>query len=229
MEPAPLIRRGRSVSGEVGAYVERLIDTELAPGDRLPPERELADQLHVSRSSVREAMRELEQRRRIERAPGRGTTVLAKPRTAEQLARELSLDAAEQADVAELRLVVEPQIAGLAASRASDADLVRLEQTLAAAHAGLTPAESLALDIRFHTELAAAARNPLLLSLCELTNGWVHDVRARSHATRAGRRTSVDGHRALLAAVSAGDSGAATRTMVEHLSDVARLVAEAGA
>lgn len=128
------------MSGEVGAYVERLIDTELSPGDRLPPERELAALLHVSRTSVREAMGELERRRRIERTPGRGTTVLPRPATSSELERDLVLTTAELADVAELRLVVEPQIAGLAATRATDADLVLLESTLADSHAGLTPA-----------------------------------------------------------------------------------------
>lgn len=225
MEQSPLIRRGRTMSGEVGAYLERLISTELRPGDRLPPERALAERLDVSRTTVREAMRELEQRRLVERSPGRGTTVLAPPEAARELG---SLDAggAEHADVAELRLLVEPQIAGLAALRATDTDLVLLEQTLAASHAGLTPAESLALDVRFHLELAAAARNPLLVSLCELTSTWVHDVRARSHTTRAGRRSSVEWHRRLYEAVAAGDAEEARRVMVAHLEVVSTLVAE---
>ncbi len=229
MQATPLVRRARSVSGEVGAYLERLIDTELSPGDRLPPERELAAQLNVSRTSVREAMHELEQRRRIERTPGRGTTVLPKSHTATELEREIDVDVAELADVSELRLIIEPQIAGLAATRASDSDLVLLEQTLAASHAGLTPHESLEMDVQFHMQLAAAAGNPLLLTLCQFANGWVQDVRARSHATRAGRRSSVDWHRALYEAVSTHDSAAATQAMIEHLQTVDRLVSGAKA
>lgn len=225
MEPTPVNRRGRSISGEVGAYVERLIDTQLSPGDRLPPERELAVQLHVSRSSVREAMRELERRRRIERAPGRGTTVLPKPQAAQELERELSTDLVVQADVAELRMVVEPQIAGLAAGRATDSDVVLLGDTLAASHAGLTPTESLRLDVQFHLQLAQAAHNPLLVSLCGLTNNWISGVRSSSHATRSGRRMSVDGHRSIYDAVCAADSGAATRAMEQHLRDVAAFIA----
>jgi DNA-binding FadR family transcriptional regulator len=220
---APLIRRGRAVSGEIGAYLERLIQTELTPGSRLPTERELAERLDVSRTSVREALRELEQRRLIARSPGRGTTVLPRSDNAQAL-DGLDAGSAEQDDVAELRMLVEPQIASLAAQRATDTDLVLLEQTLAASHAGLTPTESLELDIRFHLQLAAAARNPLLVSLCGLTNTWVHDVRARSHATRPGRRSSVEWHRTLYDAVVAGDSEAATEAMIDHLSTVARLV-----
>lgn len=227
VDPIAVTRRGRSISGEVGAYVERLIETELSPGDRLPPERLLAAQLNVSRSSVREAMGELERRRRIERVPGRGTTVLAKSGAALEMERELGSGITAQADVAELRLVVEPQIAALAAQRATDSDLVLLEATLAASHTGLTPTESLELDIQFHLQLAAAAHNPLLLSLCGLTNNWVHDVRARSHSSRAGRRMSVDGHRAIYNAVSAAEPEAATQAMAQHLREVAGLVAGA--
>ncbi|MFL6061080.1 MAG: FadR/GntR family transcriptional regulator [Marmoricola sp.] len=226
MTTAPLIRRGRAVSGEIGAYLERLIATDLAPGARLPSERELAERLDVSRTSVREAMRELEQRRVVARSPGRGTTVLP-PSEAARTLDDLGRNAAEHRDVAELRLVVEPQVAGLAALRATDTDLVVLEQTLAASHAGLTPTESLELDVRFHLQLAAAAHNPLLVSLCGLTSTWVRDVRARSHATRAGRRSSVEWHRRLYEAVLAGDSDAATRAMTDHLGAVARLVAQA--
>jgi GntR family transcriptional regulator, transcriptional repressor for pyruvate dehydrogenase complex len=224
MDTVPLTRRGRSVSGEVAAYLEALIHDELTAGDRLPPERELAASLQVSRSSVRKAMLELEQRRRVARTRGRGTTVLPESRTAAELERSLVTSSAEQADVAELRLVVEPQIAGLAAERATDADLVLLERTLAASHAGLTPRESLELDVQFHLQLAGATWNPLLVALCGVSNGWVQDVRARSHATRAGRRASIEGHRALYQAVVARDAKAATTAMIAHLQGVAALV-----
>jgi len=223
VEPVPLIRRGRAVSGEVGAYLERLIRSDLSPGDRLPAERELADSLNVSRTSVREALQELEQRRLIARAPGRGTTVLPPSDSVIELA-SLQVADPEERDVTELRMVIEPQIADLAARRATDADLVRLEQILVASHAGLTPVESLELDVQFHRQLAASSRNPLLISLCDLTGSWIQVVRARSHQTRKGRRASVEGHRRIYDAVLAGDSVAANTAMTDHLADVARLV-----
>lgn len=227
MQPSTVVRRRRSVSGEVGAYVEQLLESELSPGDRLPPERELAALLHVSRTSVRAAMSEFERRRRVERVPGRGTTVMPRPPACAELERQLELETPELADVAELRMVIEPQIAGLAAARAAESDLVLLEQALADAHAGLTAGESLKMDERFHGRLAAAAGNPLLLSLCDMTSGWVRDVRSRSHYTRAGRRSSVEWHRKLFAAVAAHDQAAATQAMIDHLHAVAQLAAEA--
>lgn len=218
------IPRPRSISGEVGAYLERLIETDLAPGDKLPPERELAETLDVSRTSVREALQWLEQRRLVDRRPGRGTVVLAPDHRVRNLADELDPGARERADVSELRTLIEPQVAGLAAARATDADLVLLERTLADSHAGLSPEESLALDLAFHAQLAHASGNPLLTSLCEVVAGWSHDVRRRSHTTRVGRRSSVRWHRAILDAVAGHDAEAATTAMTEHLAEVARLV-----
>jgi DNA-binding FadR family transcriptional regulator len=217
------IRRPPSISGEVGAYLERMI-AGLEPGARLPTERELAESLSVSRTSVREALHSLERRRLVDRRPGRGTVVLAPDLRAQRLSDELDPQVRERADVAELRRLIEPQVAGLAAARATETDIVLLERTLAASHAGLSPEESLERDLEFHAQLAHASGNPLLTSLCEVVAGWSNDLRRRSHTTRAGRRSSVRWHRTILDAVTAHDADAAAAAMTEHLADVARLV-----
>lgn len=216
-------RRGHSLSTSTAAYLEGLVLNDFTPGDKLPPERTLAENLEVSRTTIREALHELEQRRLVTRTPGRGTIVA--PRSAHATAiLDAMNDDAEEDHVAELRLVIEPQVAGFAADRATDSDLLQLEEILASTHAGLNPAESLTQDIAFHLQLARASRNPLLVSLCQLSNGWVQQVRARSHATREGRRTSFDGHRDILTAVAAHDHDAAVAAMTDHLADVKRLV-----
>ena len=221
----PLLARRLPVSAEISAYLEDLIREELVPGDQLPPERELAEQLGVSRSSVREALRELAQHRVVERRPGRGTVVLQLGEDALTLRAALMAADADTAHVTELRRLVEPQVAGLAAARSTSSDVLVLERTLAAATADLSPSASLQLDLRFHAQLAGVARNPLLLTVCELATELSLEVRRRSHRTRAGRRSSVDGHRALAAAVAARDPDAAVEAMVAHLADVQRLVA----
>ncbi|TNC21111.1 FadR family transcriptional regulator [Amycolatopsis alkalitolerans] len=218
------MRRGRTLSAATAAHLEKMVTSELCPGDRVPPERVLAENLEVSRTTIREALHELEQRRLVSRAPGRGTVVLPRPVAATAMLETLTDDDAEQANVAELRMLIEPQVASLAAERATESDLLLLEEILASTHAGLNPAESLRQDVAFHVQLARASGNPLLVSLCELSSTWVHEVRARSHATREGRRSSFNWHRTIYQAVERGDPDPARQAMADHLADVARLV-----
>jgi GntR family transcriptional repressor for pyruvate dehydrogenase complex len=223
--PAP--RRGQNMPVILAAHFERLIATqELLPGSRLPSERELAESFDVSRSTLREAMHELEAKRLIERRPGRGTTVLAGHHNSNEL-RTLEIDHATQAHAAELREIIEPSIAALAATRATPSNVLQLSNVLDMSHENLLQSESLRLDVEFHLLLARAAQNPLLESLQAMSSEWTHDVRQYSHATRAGRRVSTRGHHRILQAVRDRDAAAAQAAMVLHLEEVKGLIAKA--
>ncbi len=221
------VPRPRTISGEVAARLERHIADDLTPGDKLPPERELCTTLQVSRATLREALRALEDRRLIERRPGRGTVVCRPPEPQLSLSFTPFADEGpdEFAQVAELRRLVEPRVAELAAQRATDLDLARLDDILRESHAGLTAEESLRLDVEFHRRLAVATGNPLLVGVCEAMNGLVHDVRLRSHLAREGRRNSIEGHQRLYAALVTRDSESARRAMDAHLAEVGELIA----
>ncbi|MDT7744501.1 MAG: GntR family transcriptional regulator, transcriptional repressor for pyruvate dehydrogenase complex [Actinomycetota bacterium] len=217
-------RRTHGVGDEIAAHLERLIATgELTPGARLPAERELAGSLAVSRGSVREALGQLESKSLVERVQGRGTVVCLPPAQVGELHAGLDETEKELADVAELRAVVEPRIAEFAALRATPSDLLQLEDLLARSHEGLVTAESVRLDVEFHSALARASQNPLLATVNTLACSWTPDVRRRSHLTRRARRISVEGHRAIAVAVRARDGEAARRAMAEHLDAVAAL------
>jgi len=227
MAQLPVPRRHQNISVVLAAHFERLIATsELTPGSRLPSERELAEKFDVSRSTLREAMHELEAKRLIERRPGRGTTVLGLQRNSGDL-RNLSAEDASASYVSELREIIEPSIAALAASRATASNLLQLGDVLDRSHENVLQSESLRLDVEFHTLLARAAQNPLLESLQAMTGDWTHDVRQYSHATRAGRRISTRGHRRIYEAVRDHDPGAAQESMMVHLEEVKELIAKA--
>jgi DNA-binding FadR family transcriptional regulator len=213
------------MSAEVAAYLEREIASRgLKPGDKLPTERELAAQLHVSRATVRAALQDLESKHLLERTQGRGTMVAEPPAPVNELyARLANLDRAQQ-DVAELRGAVEPLVAELAALRASAADLIQLQDVLAGSNEHLSPEEALRLDVQFHTLLAQAARNPLMATVLTMTSSWTADVRLRSHSTLEGRRSSIEGHRHILEAIQLRDATAAGIAMRDHLADVALLI-----
>jgi GntR family transcriptional repressor for pyruvate dehydrogenase complex len=213
------VRRSVSVSDEIVAHIETLISSgSLTPGTKLPPERELAEVLSVSRVSLREAMHELERRRVIERRPGRGTVVLEAPEHARAFRDGLSAAERTLRDVAELRETLEPKIAQLAAERASAATLHALESVLARSAQELPVGESVEADITFHMLLAQASQNPLMMTA---------SVREFSHATEKGRRESHRGHQLIFEAVHCGDGEAARAAMLAHLADVAVLTMDA--
>lgn len=217
----PMRRPARSVSAEVAAHLERLIISgELRAGDRLPPERELAATMNVSRSSLRQAMFELESKKLVERRQGRGSTVADISRGAAQLYGNLADIDAELGYATELRDLVEPRIAQLAAQRALDSNLLSLEEVLSRSRETHPPEESMRLDIEFHTLLAHASQNPLLVTLCTMTTEWTQRTRALSHRTPLGRRISIQGHETIYRAVAGHDGPAAAAAMEQHLREV---------
>jgi GntR family transcriptional repressor for pyruvate dehydrogenase complex len=216
-----------TLSTGIASQIEQLIVTgELRPGDRIPPERQLAKTLGVSRASLREAMHELESRNLVDRQQGRGTTVASPATDRLSLLDELSKQDAEQRNAAELRDIVEPRIAFLAATRRATTNIRSLEDILRRSAGSSSADESLRLDVEFHIELAHAAQNPLLSTLVGVTNDWTLETRRHSHATADARRSSVDGHRRILDALIAGDPESARLAMESHLAEVRRLVSD---
>ncbi len=197
-----------------------IVTEAFRPGDRLPPERDLAADLGVSRTSLREAMFELEQKKLIERHQGRGSIVAPRSRSAAELLDNLSVIDAELGNAVELRDIVEPRIAQLAARRAVESNIVALTEVLESSTEDLESAESIALDVEFHNLLARAAQNPLLVTLCSMTASWTERTRELSHSSALGRRISIEGHRSILAAVVARDADAAGAAMERHLREV---------
>ena len=216
------------VSTEVAAYLEQLIlSGQVSAGDKLPPEREIAQRLGVSRTSVRHAMVELTLKGLTDRKPGRGTIVLEpSPRVVELLGVMRQAER-QMLHIIDLRQVIEPSIAERAAAGATHADLALMQRLLQQSTPDLDPADSARLDEEFHEAVARATQNPLLTALVGLMRDWLCVVREESHATREGRVASIRGHQQILAAIQAGDPPAALNAMHEHIKEIG-LVVRAG-
>ncbi|MDV3127912.1 FadR family transcriptional regulator [Mycobacterium sp. 21AC1] len=213
------------VSTEVATYLEKLIATgEVRPGEKLPPEREIAEKLGVSRTSVRHAMVQLQMKGLADRKPGRGTVVLEPNSQVGALLGALNQADREMLHIVDLRHVVEPSIAARAAERSTAADLLRMRQILGTSSGDLSPDESLRLDEEFHQAVARATQNPLLVALVEQMKHWISASRHGSHATREGREASIAGHQRILAAIQGGDPAQAFIAMDEHIQDVGQIV-----
>jgi GntR family transcriptional repressor for pyruvate dehydrogenase complex len=188
------------------AHVEAdLVSGVLKPGDHLAPERALAAQLGVGRSSVREALRVLEVLGLIRTHAGSGPTsgaiIIARPGGGMSSLMRLQVAASgfPVTDVVRTRLVLETEVAADLAERARRADLGTASQLLDAMDSpDLTPAEFLALDAEFHLALAEASDNQVVTAMM------------------AGLRSSIEGY-ALAGATGLPDWAAtSTRLRAEH-------------
>ncbi|WP_211358969.1 FadR/GntR family transcriptional regulator [Nesterenkonia populi] len=222
----PLAFRSQNVAVMLAAHLEKLIATGiLAPGAKLPAERELAKTLSVSRASLREALYDLEAKNLVERRPGRGTHVVEQGSHVQAL-QDLSSSRYGQDSAAELRRLVEPSVAALAAQRATESNLVQLRDVIDRSRHVRTAAHSLECDREFHLLLAHATFNPLITTLHSMTTEWTIELRTHSHTTQEGRSSSLRGHEEILAAVEAHDAGVAAEAMRRHLDEVRSLIAE---
>ncbi|MGY1813378.1 FadR/GntR family transcriptional regulator [Blastococcus sp. SYSU D00820] len=212
----------------VASRLERqILDGTLAPGDRLPPERELAESLGVSRGSVREALRDLAVRGLVDRTRGRGTTVLRPGGTLTGLALAGGLDAdqIELVQVMDVRACIEPSVAGRAARNATAQDVAQLEALLVEMETEQRPASFARLDRTFHRAIAQYSSNPLLVRLHDRVQELIEPSR-REHLLTADRmRSSRREHDRIVAAIRAGDEAGAVAAAAAHVASVQRQIA----
>lgn len=199
----------------------------IAPGDRLPPERDLAPRLGMSRATLRTALDALEAEGALWRHVGQGT--FAGPRPVQQTVElPLLVEMTSPLDLMHARLLIEPEIAAAAAEAATPAQVAGLRAAAAAGRAaeGLHACEW--ADRRFHAALARATGNPVLASFLEVLSG----ARGRSTWQREWNRTyghvgeatfrggHTDHHLDIVTAVAAHDADAARAAMRRHLGAI---------
>src|SRR5258707_8618930 len=164
-----IVRSSRLYEQIVQQVEESIHKTVLKPGDQLPPERELAQQFGVSRTAVREAVKALREKGLVEAYPGRGTFVTdgTSYSMRQSLDRMFKVGQAEGSGfLAEVREILEPEIAALAATRVDDEDLASMREQIAVMDsARKVPDSFIESDLDFHLDLADAAVNPPVLSL----------------------------------------------------------------
>ncbi len=220
------------VAEQVTALVAR---GEFKPGDRLPPERDLAKALGVSRPTVREAMIALEIAGLVEVRVGAGTFVTDKntngshdPQFGGAGASPLELIAA--------RRLIEPEVAALAARHATAADLSAIKETLAMTAAAVDTAQHRAADRLFHVRVASASRNGVLAAIADEFWGEMFSPMFERMGAITGlitarcsprqRDATLTEHEAVYRALEKHDAEAARAAMDRHLSGVEQILAE---
>jgi GntR family transcriptional repressor for pyruvate dehydrogenase complex len=203
---------------------DSILQGQLKPGDQLPAERDLAQRFGVSRTAVREAVKTLREKGLVEAYSGRGTFVTNGTSQAMRQSLDLMIRINPQegsTNLAELRLVLEPEIAGLAATRIEEQLLITMREAVAVMTRNLhDPDAYVEADLDFHLALAEAAGNPLILSLLDSIVGLLRDQRTRIFNVDGGPERGQYHHKRILRAVEQGEPDLAREAMRAHLKQV---------
>jgi GntR family transcriptional repressor for pyruvate dehydrogenase complex len=197
---------------------------DLKPGDQLPAERELAEQFGVSRTAVREAVKALREKGLVEAYPGKGTFITngsSNPmrQSLDRMMRSAQVD--PTSSLVEVREILEPEIAALAAVRATEENLNSLREAVAVMDAAKRdPDAYIEADLDFHLELAEAAANPLILSLIDSIIGVLREQRMRIFEVDGGPDRGQYHHKKILEAMEHQDAQGAREAMRAHLRQI---------
>ena len=210
---------------QVVNQIENRIEAgDLKVGDQLPAERELAAQFSVSRTVVREAVKALLQKGIVEIQPGRGTFITNGIPGAVQHALGMlrKFDTVNgSSNLVEVREILEPEIAALAATRITDEHIAAMKKAVDIMETALTDAEIFVeADLDFHIALAKGTQNPIVLILINSIIDLLREQRKRTGLVSSGLARGQHHHKNILDAIIRHDSQAARQAMQDHLQQV---------
>lgn len=221
------ITRERLYEQVVQQLQELVISGRLQPGDKLPPERQLAEQLGVSRTVIREAIKTLEQRGLVKVLTGSGTYVSQMdPRIVSESISLLVQQSTSSFDhLNEVRRMLEIEITGFAAERAQLEDIEAMEEAVqemedAVANMKGRPdllEDFVEADLAFHDALAKAAQNPLLPILLDPISDLLVEFRRLASSGPGAPEDALNYHRKILKYLKARDVSTCRELMREHL------------
>jgi DNA-binding FadR family transcriptional regulator len=207
----------------VAQLLSMIREKKLRSGDKLPPERDLAAMMDVSRPSLREALRTLSVMGVIHLRHGSGIYVsaLEPARLVEHLDFVFSLDDSTYVQLFETRKALEPPICALAAQRITDEEIAQLEECLTRSRMGLTDYEAyLQADLDLHEIITTAARNPLLQRFMSSLRSLGKASRKRTATLPGVVEQTIQDHQDIIQALREHQPEAAHQAMLVHLEHI---------
>lgn len=217
------VKRTRLYKDIMTQILELISEGKLKSGDWLPPERELAQNLKVSRASLREAISALDAQGLVQSRSGTGTMVIATSldTVIQTFASSIIKERNSLLDALEMRALLEPQVAYLAASRATSDDIQQMQQILQSQESSIPgKAENVKNDIVFHLCVAHATQNSALIRLTKAIGHILGETRRQYLQSPERFQRSVVAHRNIFNAIKRRDAGAAQDAMHQHILDV---------
>jgi GntR family transcriptional repressor for pyruvate dehydrogenase complex len=190
-------------------------------GDRIPTEKDLCQQLGIGRSTVREALRMLKALGFIEVKQGKGAFIIKTNEDSDEKIRDwFSKNKIELIDFIQVRMSLEPLAVRLTIERASDEEIINIEKILEIFEDAVKSGNALDLammDEAFHTAIAEASGNNLLIMLNRTIVEFFREYRVRSFAVKKNIKNALEPHRKIMQAIRARNADAAAQAMVDHL------------
>jgi GntR family transcriptional repressor for pyruvate dehydrogenase complex len=219
-----LVQTSRLYEQIVQQIEESIHKGALKAGDQLPAERELAEQFGVSRTAVREAVKALREKGLVEAYPGRGTFITSETSNTIRITLDRMLKTGQlegTLQLVEVREILEPEIAALAAVRADDETIRELRDAIRVMdESGDDPDAYIEADLDFHLALAEAAANPIILSLIDSIVAVLREQRMRIFKVDGGPTRGQYHHKKILDAVEHRNVSGAREAMRAHLQQV---------
>lgn len=220
-QPVRIARASQEIVEQIKASI---ISSQLPPGERLPTEREMAEQFKVSRITVRDALRVLESQGLVAIKVGAGGgAFVAKPSigpVSELMTDMLRRNKASIHELVEARMIIETSIAGLAAERATAEDLGAMEQAIAEARSGYAAGDPhfTPHSVEFHVALAHAAKNDFLLFTVNSFRSLFYEVLEELIPAPDMSERAIEDHQKILDALKGRQANRARELMREHLA-----------
>ena len=220
------VRRNR-IYEEIARQIEKMIAEKMKAGDKLPPERQLADMFGVSRSSIRDAIRTLELSGLVEARQGLGTVV--RERSAEAAVNTVTQVLVQKrkmvSELLDVRKMIEPPLAARAAVHATADEVAEMDNILRRQEEKMSGGElAIDEDSDFHYAIALASDNSVVLKVLDVLMDLLRDTRERSLQVEGRPERSMAGHRAILDAIKRQDPAGAEAAMSRHIESVEQIV-----
>ncbi|HAJ31856.1 MAG TPA: FadR family transcriptional regulator [Candidatus Atribacteria bacterium] len=214
------------------SVIEQIMDlienNELKPGDKLPPERKLAEKLSISRSSLREAFRVLESRGLIKSKPGGGRYIREIRKNGHNNTENiiLSLEKSSILELLEAREMFEVKIVEVAAQRATPEDIDLIEKALnkMGEEEELKDDKKTESDTEFHLAIASASHNFVFINIIRLHLDLLKETREKTWQIPGRREKQKQEHIAIFQAIKEHNSKKAGEAMLKHLRSIRKVV-----
>jgi GntR family transcriptional regulator, transcriptional repressor for pyruvate dehydrogenase complex len=219
--------RKRKIHEDVSKQIRYKVLKKLRPGDKLPPIRELAEMLGVTRFSVRQAIRSLELLGVVDASPGAGSVLRSSSadRLVNPVANFLTRQRKLLDDLLDFRKILEPALAAVAAKQASPRQIGKMEEILRRQEDKFSEGD-VAMDeaCEFHYAIAAVSENRIAMNVLQVLMGLLFELQERSFQIKGRPQKSLAGHRRIVGAIERHNPGAAKAAMQRHIEDIEEIL-----